>query len=61
MINTILKAELNKLAWELSNVTIYVFPESFDFFNTRNPRAKYFKGLAVRAYEVIHDVEIIDD
>lgn len=60
MISTILKAELNKLAWELAYLSNYPLPESFDFFNTDNPRAKYFKDLAVRAFEVIQRVEIND-
>ena len=60
MVNTILKAEINILARELALISGYVFPENHDFFTSNNPRAQYFKSIAVRAFEVIQKVRIDD-
>ncbi|MGB3510957.1 MAG: hypothetical protein WBA93_17335 [Microcoleaceae cyanobacterium] len=56
MVNTIVKAEINHLARELALLSGYVFPEHHDFFSSINPRAQYFKSLAIRAFEVIQGV-----
>ena len=61
IIDEVLKAEINNLAWELARISDYVFPLNYDFFSSHNPRAEYYKNIAVRAFELIHKVRIDND